>query len=348
MNRFLCLLLLIPVIAHAANDSETLAESTRQPRAFFLDTVIWKDPNYNIQVCWVDLSDSSESNRILVQDAVYKSWQAHSKVNFTGWRNQCPNNFFDGIRINVRHGSINRFLDIDPNSRAPLGTKGQNDDRKVQLNFDANSDVNQQCFDRANYPISLEQCNRATAIHEFGHILGMAHEQNRPEDTINSGCHTKNDNPDESEGLTFITYGNTYFTGYDADSIMNYCRQDYGLNSELSRTDKLAVKVYYGRVPTYTDETRILEVPVFRFGGNNYKATLEYQSSSNTFLLKSFSPTAKTSSVTSTLINSIVDLPFIRYIKGEHVTDVVQIKLKSIGNNQFSLTFFDQHPDAIK
>lgn len=216
----------------------------------------------------------------------------------------------------------------------------------MQLNFGRDSDVNQQCF--ATAAVSLDACNKATSVHEFGHILGMAHEQNRPDDISNSGCHKNDPNPYTLYFEDFTTYGNTLFTGYDPDSIMNYCRPKYGTRIDLSPTDKLAAKVYYGRVPTFTLETSVLKVPVIQVNGQQKKVSFKYNSSSNTFLLTSISPTSLNSSVNSTFVGSTMNLPIVSYIEGGHVTSVYHATFKYLGGNKFKLTHMPLHSESLR
>jgi hypothetical protein len=62
--------------------------------------------------------------------------------------------------------------------------------------------------------LNREQCIRASSIHEFGHALGLEHEQSRPTA------------PDECSITAEFRWalGDTTFGDFDMDSIMNYCR----------------------------------------------------------------------------------------------------------------------------
>ena len=82
----------------------------------------------------------------------------------------------------------------------------------------------------------IESCVRSIAVHEFGHALGFAHEQNRP-DTPGE-CSREHGQGQKNEIM---------LTPYDAKSVMNYCNEDYNNNGELSPLDTSSAQKLYGR-----------------------------------------------------------------------------------------------------
>lgn len=189
-----------------------------------LSASVWRDGSKvidEINVCWESLTPELEGERAIVEQAVHETWERASALRFRGWDKCVLGNH--GVRIMID--------DSGPMTKG-LGRQLDRVENGMILNLTYK-------LYQPRAPGGKNNWIYASAVHEFGHAIGLAHEQNKYDAPGECWPLRSGSNGDKCVGAECLT-------PYDPHSVMNYCNSVWNNNGKLSDLDKKAVMELYG------------------------------------------------------------------------------------------------------
>jgi hypothetical protein len=207
---------LLAAAAPGCDSGSPLGETT--DALYVLSSAVWSPSQLPIPVCWEEAGDDAAKQ--LIRGAIADSWEAASSVvRFSGW-GRCTDKTNAGLRVVVRDAFA---------YTSGLGNQLDNVRNGVHLN----SWASRECGLPEPTKGAKDRCIISTAVHEFGHALGFAHEQNRP------------DTPDTCKQAPQGGNGDSTVGNWDQMSVMNYCNPVRNANGHLSANDARGLRQFY-------------------------------------------------------------------------------------------------------
>lgn len=244
-------------------DGETVSE-VQDPLYVSTSLTLFTANDWEVPVCFHPASGGSASARDVFKTAVKEQWEANTGLTFTGFET-CTSTASPWVPVYFRTNTAGN------STGAAVGGVGQRWSAQTAQdnNWPQDSQVVIDYFNEAGIPYP--------AVHEMGHVIGVAHEHQRSDgDDVSNRCVVPR--PPFGDGA-IITPNQTFATVDDPLSIMHYCWMANGQTNSgvLSALDIIGGQMLYGRPASATAElgfqtTRASGIPP-QFSFNSTGAT---------------------------------------------------------------------------
>lgn len=240
----------------AAETSTTQEARANNEDALWIQTdLTW--PADTISVCF--RTPGFPAERAVIRAAA-NEWERATQISFVGW-NDCTLPFVSNGQIGILRDEV----------LLPHGMGGPSYGAiSVPYTWDGPAGANSGCTASLQ---SRDRCIRNAVVHEFGHVLGFAHEHKRTPRPLFGLSTCSEYNPDGTAGAV------DEFGPWDLYSVMNYCDPrslgafDQGLQP-LSEFDRLGAQSRYGRADYFADLNGDLRADAIVVSGHGITARL--------------------------------------------------------------------------